>query len=50
LEHALRSTFKKLNDSNQKVRATAEKTILRIIDSSLFGVSLCYSCLIKSYT
>lgn len=49
LEHALRSTLKKLNDSNQKVRAMAEKTLLRIIDSPLFGVALCYSALLKSF-
>lgn len=50
LEHALRSTLKKLNDSNQKVRSMAEKTLLRIIDSPLFGVALCYSALVKAYS
>jgi hypothetical protein len=27
----------------------SEKTLLRIIDSPLFGVALCYSAIIKSY-
>lgn len=49
LESALKGTLKKLADSNQKTRSMAEKTILRIIDSPIFGCALCYNALIKSY-
>lgn len=49
MELAIRTTLRKLGDSNQKVRGMAEKTLLRIIESPLFGVALCYSALLKSY-
>jgi hypothetical protein len=42
-------TIKKLNDSNQKIKNQAEKTLLRIIESEIFGVNLCYQTISKSY-
>lgn len=50
LEAAFRNTLAKLTDTNQKTRTHAEKTLLRIIESSLFGVPICYSAILKSYS
>ena len=49
LEQTLTLTLKKLNDSNQKIRQQAQKTLLRILESPFFGVTNCYNALVKSY-
>ena len=43
-------TIKKLSDSNQKIKSQVEKTLLRIIESEVFGVNLCYQTIAKSYS
>ena len=45
----MKATLKILLESNQKIRSHAEKTILRIINSSVFGVHACYNGLIRNY-
>ena len=45
----MRGTLKILADSNTKIRTHAEKTTLRMVESSVFGVHACYTGLIKNY-
>jgi hypothetical protein len=45
----MRGALKILADSNQKLRTHAEKTILRMMESVVFGVHACYSGLTKTY-
>lgn len=48
-EKSIILTCSKLTDSNQKIKLQAEKSMARIIDSSIFGVNVCYSSIAKVY-
>lgn len=50
LEAAVKITLKIVGDSNQKIRTHAEKTMLRMMESPVFGVFACYSGIIKAYS